>query len=666
MNTEKKSLFTLLKSFLKSFQGKTIIIIILFMSLSLGGYLFSSQNISQNILYKEKEDKLLGYARLLRDLLDKSYDEILIEKSASLLTRENQINVLNTELKARTDLVARSSEGLGVGYYSLELDSIITYGPSELFYNFVGTPIALNHPGRTVMATNTENCTFGTMVRGNILNAMVPIVKDGTVIGYCWATELTNDIEQQFRNMTNGVTIALIAGFIVILALAIYFSRAVFKDVNRIVEGTRILKTDLEYRLLPSKGELGIVVEGINSMAESINDSYKVQAALASAEASNKAQKEFLARMSHEIRTPMNGVLGMTRLAMQSKEEDKRSDYLKKIQSSASLLLGIINDILDFSKIEVGKLTLESQPFVIREIVENIRELIAPKMDEKNIELNITISDNTPKVLLGDSLRFSQVLLNILGNSAKFTLEGSASLIINSTIVTDKKVQLKVSVIDTGIGMSQEQLDNLFMPFTQADNSTARKFGGTGLGLSISKAIVELMGGKFMVTSEIGQGSNFSFEIILDIVKEEDLLTNMENDETDFVDYSGYKALLVEDNEINQEIALAVLGEFGFKLDLVVNGQEAVDAFLNNTYDLIFMDIQMPIMDGMTASREIRKLEFEQGWNKHIPIIAMTANAMQDDRTASKEAGMDAHISKPLDIKEIKTTLARIIKTITK
>ncbi|MDR0719501.1 MAG: response regulator, partial [Treponema sp.] len=405
------------------------------------------------------------------------------------------------------------------------------------------------------------------------------------------------------------------------------------------------------------------------------------QQALIRAEAANTAQRDFLARMSHEIRTPMNGVLGMTRLAIQAKTPDQCQEYLKKIQASASLLLGIINDILDFSKIEAGKLELESRSFNIIELVDNIRELMMPRIDEKALEFIVVLDESIPSRVQGDGLRLSQILLNLLGNAVKFTKEGSIGLEIKcrpilpelpAELPAKPKIRLDCMVRDSGIGMSSEQQNILFQPFAQADSSTARRFGGTGLGLSISKALVELMGGAITVSSEPGKGSVFAFFVELEAseseaVKDSPVALEMENRR-----YDGCTFLLAEDNEINQEIALALLSELGAKVDIANNGEEAVEAFLQKDYSLIFMDIRMPIMDGLEAARRIRTIEAERRekslkkkggqlskFPKGIPIIAMTANAMREDREASLAAGMNAHISKPIDIIEIKKSLYR-------
>ncbi|MDR2822071.1 MAG: response regulator [Acholeplasmatales bacterium] len=655
-----------IKKFLVSFQGKILLINITFTVLALAGFLFASYYINYNMLIQEKSAKLEGYANTLIGLFgDETYNEILIRLGAEDYDRDDKIGVLAVFFQERTEIIANIEKGLGVGYYNKELDAIISYGPYAEFKNKIGASIAIDHPGRTVMEENKTKVISGKMVRGNILNAMVPIVIDGEVIGYVWANESTVDIEEQYNRVNRIVTYFFVIAFVVIIFLTSFVTSKLFKDVTRIVEGVNIINSNLDHRILNVKGELNVVASSINNMANNIQIALEEKEAYAISEASRKAQKDFLARMSHEIRTPMNGVLGMTRMAINCEDAEQRTVYLHKIQQSAALLLGIINDILDFSKIEAGKLDLDYHNFKLMDIVNNISELIDPKIKEKNNTFKIEISENIPSDLLGDSLRLSQILLNLIGNAAKFTENGTITLSILSKESTDSDVLLFFEVKDTGIGMSDEQQEHLFTPFSQADTSTARKFGGTGLGLSISKALVEQMGGELSVSSSIGDGSTFYFELRMNLATETNDFVEENLESINLSDlYTGVKALLVEDNEINQEIASALLSEYNLEIDIANNGLEAVEKYKTLKYQLIFMDIQMPIMDGLEATRTIRSLE--ENSNTHIPIIAMTANAMQDDRIATKEAGMDDHLSKPFEIKELNQVLLKTIKIIKK
>ena len=374
------------------------------------------------------------------------------------------------------------------------------------------------------------------------------------------------------------------------------------------------------------------------------------------AEISNRAKRDFLARMSHELRTPMNGVLGMTHLALQADPPPVQRNYLKKIQSSASLLLGIINDILDFSRIEAGKMEIECVSFDLPEIIENIRTLLSPRVEEKGLDLRFDIDPSLPEIVLGDGLRLSQVLLNLLGNAVKFTSCGNVTLTMRGELLPDSRLNLACRVSDSGIGMQADQLASLFSPFTQADASITRQFGGTGLGLSISKALVELMNGTIGVESTPGEGSVFSFTVLLRIPSATDTSVMAMHTSGENLDLTGKLILLVEDNEINQEIGVALLEHMGASVDVADNGVEGVQWFMQKDYDVILMDIRMPEMDGYTATSSIRNS------GKHdaatVPIVAMTANAMAEDRKACTDAGMNGHISKPITVEQLVQELA--------
>jgi len=644
-----------------------MLILLLFMTLSLAISWFVIRYTSQSIMSAEKGEKLLVAASMLDIMLgDRTYDNILAANGADGATREEKIAVLSRALSSLGERLTDYYPDLGVGYYSLELDAILTYAPEAQYRHTIGTPIGPDHPGRLVMASNEAMVRTGTMVRGNIMNAMHPISRNGVVIGYAWANELSSTIETQYRNTTNSILLILVAIYIFTIGVSVVFARRSMRDVHNIVQGVRRLHTDLTYEIPKAGGDLGEVVESINAMAANILNAEEEHKAHLLAEASNLAQKDFLSRMSHELRTPMNGVLGMTKLAQNAKTEEQRIDYLRKIHSSASLLLRIINDILDISKIEAGKMSIEAHPFRIKDVVDSISDMILPQTQGKGLDFIIQQDTSVPEVIIGDGLRISQVLLNIVGNAVKFTSEGSITLSLSAKTISENHLCLNFMIRDTGIGMSKELQQTAFTPFTQADSSTARQYGGTGLGLSISKALVELMDGEIKVESRPGEGSVFSFHIIATPYAE---IVVSENNAPllalPVVRYDGKLLLLVEDIAINQEIAQAVLGDMGFEIDITGNGQEGVEAFCAKMYDVIFMDIRMPIMDGIEATREIRRIE--QKWEDagqplpRVPIIAMTANAMQEDRDATREAGMDGHISKPIDEAEIRLVLLKTL-----
>jgi len=384
----------------------------------------------------------------------------------------------------------------------------------------------------------------------------------------------------------------------------------------------------------------------------------KLREAKELAEDSAKIKSEFLANMSHEIRTPMHGIIGITNLAIKNETSVRQLDYLKKIELSANALLRIIDDILDFSKIEAGRLDIEKAEFSLRTLIDDIRNIASFFVEEKGIELIISISKNLDFNVLGDSLRLQQVIWNILSNAIKFTHEGYISISIDVAVRSGDSATLIFKIKDTGIGMTPEQAEKVFDAFSQADSSTTRKYGGTGLGLAISKSLVELQGGEIWFVSAPGSGTEFYFTVVFETTKERDLSGARADTSSDFVvprEVAGAQILLVEDNEINQIIAYELLSEAGFKVSIASDGKEAVEMANKNKPDIILMDLQMPVMDGYTATRIIRS---DNSFDD-VPIVAMTANAMQGDKEKSIRAGMVDHITKPLNPLVLLETVCR-------
>ena len=378
------------------------------------------------------------------------------------------------------------------------------------------------------------------------------------------------------------------------------------------------------------------------------------------AEEAARVKSEFLARMSHEIRTPMNGVLGLTLLGLKDSPPLPQKNCLEKIQGSARILLGVINDILDFSKMENGNFTLESRPFTLEKMLDIIKNMLEPQALAKGLSFSIELDSRLPEYIVGDELRLSQILLNLCGNGLKFTESGGVSLNVLVEKEEEDHLQLRFSVVDSGLGMSERQQEILFRPFVQADTSTTRKYGGTGLGLVISKFLVEMMQGKIEIHSQLGKGSIFSFTVLVGkytgVGQEEALPHRVE--QRDLAALRGMRVLLAEDNEINQEIAVSLLEELGCSLLVASTGVEAVDFLRTHDVDCVLMDIQMPEMDGLTATRIIRQDKRESV--RKLPIIAMTAHAMQEDRQKSLDCGMNGHITKPIDYDELCQSLLTV------
>ena len=511
------------------------------------------------------------------------------------------------------------------------------------------------------LALHAENPTY---------HVKTPVMMFGQPLGQLHLGLDLSHVQAARRDLLmqgTGIAVGeLLLSFLVLTLLVMWMTRNLADLTRASTEVTHGNMTPAPVHEGPD--ELGQLGAAFNAMSQAVGARVtELTNAKVQAENANRAKSEFLANMSHEIRTPMNGVMGMIDLALDQATDSEQRNYLMTAQSSAQSLLVILNEILDFSKIESGQIDIEQVPFDIGLLMTESMAAISGRAKLKGLDVQIRLPDSLPPSLLGDPLRIRQVLTNLCDNAIKFTQQGGLTLQLESMEPTTSPILAHFSVADTGIGIAPAKQELIFEAFSQADTSTTRKFGGTGLGLTICSRLVELMGGRIWVESVMGQGSTFHFTVRLNPAPPARRgLERVPEAKVAHATAGGGGALqrslqilLVEDHPVNQKLAITLLGRWGHRVVLAEDGQQAVDLFATEPWDIVLMDLQMPIMGGLEATPLLRAQEAQ---GQRVPIIALTANVMETDREACRQAGMDDFLAKPFNPKSLQDLLHRHCK----